>query len=62
MIYKNSLKSLYSLKKKKGRLKSAGCFLGFQTTSKAACTHKLSAKYFPPGIRIDFKLGFKLQT
>ncbi|WP_280530525.1 hypothetical protein [Neisseria sicca] len=21
-----------------GRLKSAGCFLGFQTTSKAACT------------------------
>jgi hypothetical protein len=38
MIYKNSLKFLYSLKKKKGRLKSAGCFLGFQTISKVACT------------------------
>lgn len=38
MIYKNSLKSFYSLKKKKGRLKSAGCFLYFQTISEAACT------------------------
>ena len=36
MIYKNSLKFLYSLKKKKGRLKSAGCFLGFQTAFKSS--------------------------